>query len=359
MVRLPWGSRAAIRIVGIFAACLALYWAKPLFVPIFLAVIIALVLGPAVNFLSRWHIPVSLASAAMLLAFTALVVTAVGIFGSPIANLIDEAPRIGQELRWKLGELRSSIHILEQAGKEVTAITGSQTTDTVVSETTFLSQLTSSLVAMLGTVIFTLVLAFFLLTSRDLFLRKLIRISPKFSDKKRALYIAKDVERDVSIFLLSIALINVCLGISVGTVFWLLGMPSPIIWGVIAALLNFLPYIGAWIGIAGAAAVAIITFDQLSAALLFPLSYMALTMIEGQFVTPALLSRRFSLNTVVVLLSLGFWGFLWGPVGVFVALPFLIILKALTDRIEGLDALNEFLAGDNEYAKTQEFDQSA
>ena len=109
--------------------------------------------------------------------------------------------------------------------------------------------------------------------------------------------------------------------------------------------MNFLPYVGAVGGISIAAAVAIISFDTLGQALVIPSVYLFLTLIEGQFVTPYLLGRRFSLNTVVILLSIAFWGFMWGAAGVFVAVPTLIMLKALADQFDDLASLSEFLSG--------------
>ena len=135
------------------------------------------------------------------------------------------------------------------------------------------------------------------------------------------------------------------LGVLVGVAVWMLGMPNPLLWGVLAGLLNFLPYVGAIGGIALSGAVAIISFDTLGQALTVPFAYLLLTLIEGQFVTPYLLGRRFSINIVVILLSIAFWGFMWGAAGVFVAVPILIILKAVADQFEELASLSEFLSG--------------
>ena len=134
---------------------------------------------------------------------------------------------------------------------------------------------------------------------------------------------------------------------AVGVLFYLLDVPTPHLWAVLAALLNFLPYIGALIGVLLAFGVSIISFDTLAIAMVPSAVYLVLTIVEGQFLTPMILGRRFSLNTVAILVSIAFWGFMWGPVGVLIAVPLLIIFKVLCERVGGLSHIGEFLSGEN------------
>jgi predicted PurR-regulated permease PerM len=152
-----------------------------------------------------------------------------------------------------------------------------------------------------------------------------------------------DIERRVSHYLLTIALINAGLGICVGIVLTVLGMPYPYIWGIAAFLLNFLPYLGALTGVALVAALSIVTFDSFSYALLPPLAYLTLTTLEGNVVTPMLLGRRLELNTVAVFLTVVLWGWLWGVAGALVAVPFLVVFKVIADNIEGMEVIGNFL----------------
>jgi predicted PurR-regulated permease PerM len=132
--------------------------------------------------------------------------------------------------------------------------------------------------------------------------------------------------------------------VAVGTGMFLIGMPNPVLWGVIAALLNFIPYIGALLGVALVALIAFVTFDTIWMALLAPFIYLTCTTIEGQIVTPLILGRRLEMNTVAIFLAIAFWGWLWGIAGALIAVPLLVTVKVFADHVEGLAALGEFLA---------------
>jgi predicted PurR-regulated permease PerM len=200
-----------------------------------------------------------------------------------------------------------------------------------------------------------LVLASFLLASGDLFYLKLVQSFPTMSGKKRALTMVYDIERRVSHYLLTIALINAGLGIGIGSVLTLLGMPYAYIWGIAAFLLNFLPYLGAITGVVLVAGLSIITFDSFSYALLAPAAYLTLTTIEGNFVTPTLLGRKLELNTVAVFLTVVLWGWLWGIAGALVAVPFLVVFKVVADNVDGMGIVSNFLgAADEVHQKPEE-----
>jgi predicted PurR-regulated permease PerM len=188
------------------------------------------------------------------------------------------------------------------------------------------------------------VLVLFLLASGDMLYEKIIRVLPTLSDKKRALRIVHDIEASISRYLLTVTLINVGLGVVIGLVMWALGMPSPAVWAVASVVLNFLPYIGAVVGVGVTAVVAFVHFDGLTAALLPPLAYLACTIVEGNVVTPLVLGRRLELNTVALFVGVAFWGFVWGIVGVFLAVPLLVVLKVFCDHFPGLSGLGEFLS---------------
>ena len=190
----------------------------------------------------------------------------------------------------------------------------------------------------------TFVLLLFLLASGDMFYEKLVRVLPTLTDRKRGLRIAYDIEREVSRYLLTITIINFALGAVIGAGLFVLGMPNPILWGLIAALLNFVPYIGAITGMAVVSVVAMVSFPTLGHALLAPAFYMFCSAIEGQFITPALVGRRLQINAIAVFLAIVFWGWIWGVIGVFVAVPMLIVVKVFCRHIESLSGLDEFLS---------------
>ena len=189
-----------------------------------------------------------------------------------------------------------------------------------------------------------LVIALFFLAAGDLFTAKLIYVLPTFSDKKLALTIVRTTASEISIYLLSITLINIAFGTAVGIGLWLLGIPNPILWGALAALFNYLPYLGVAALTVIIMIVSILTFDSVPMWFVTPAFIIALSAIEGQFITPAILSRRLSINTVSVLLSVVFWGWLWGIAGALIAVPLLVVIKVICEKVEGLSAIAEFLA---------------
>jgi predicted PurR-regulated permease PerM len=194
------------------------------------------------------------------------------------------------------------------------------------------------------TLLTTLVLAVFLMASGDLFYEKLVRILPNLSARKRALHIAYAIEDEVSAYVLTLSLINLVMGVLVAVIFHLLGMPLAYIWGLLAFLFNYVPYIGALTGIVLSAFMAVITFDSVGYALLVPLAYGACSIIESEVLSPQIMGRSLQMNSVAILLSLAFWTWLWGIAGAALALPFLVTLKVFCDHMEGLSGLGEFIA---------------
>ena len=156
----------------------------------------------------------------------------------------------------------------------------------------------------------------------------------------------RDVEGQISRYLLTIAAINVGLGIAVGLAMWALGMPTPLLWGAMATLLNFLPFIGSVIGGAVVAMVALLHFETLGTAAVVPLAYLACTTVEGQFVTPMVVGRRLRLNTAAVFVAVAFWSFLWSIPGALMAVPILVVLKVLCDNIEDWRGFGRFLSAE-------------
>jgi predicted PurR-regulated permease PerM len=187
------------------------------------------------------------------------------------------------------------------------------------------------------------ILLYFLLASGDLFLLKLVRILPRLADKKIAVTIVHEVQHDISYYLLTITLINAGLGTAVGLAMFGLGMPNPLLWGVMAAVFNFIPYLGAVASMIILTIVAVLTFDDLGRALLVPSVFILLTAIEGSFITPTIVGHRLTLNPVAIFIWLTLWGWLWGVPGMLLAVPLLAALKIVCDHVRPLNPIGEFL----------------
>jgi predicted PurR-regulated permease PerM len=189
-----------------------------------------------------------------------------------------------------------------------------------------------------------LILLYFLLAYDGVFLTKLIKILPTLSDKKRAVSIATEIEGQVSRYLFTVTAINICLGIAVGAAVGLLGLRNPIMWGVMVALLNFIPYLGALTGIVCITLGAVLSFDSFGYALIFPAVYLTLATLEGNFITPWVMGRSLTLNPVMIILSLTFWGWMWGIVGIILAVPILAAFKIFCAHLEAMEPIAEFLS---------------
>ncbi len=194
-----------------------------------------------------------------------------------------------------------------------------------------------------ATLLIIVALLFLLLASGTMFQEKLVRSLPRFRHKKQAVMITNQIQKDISVYLGTVAVINTGLGLAIGLGLYAIGMPNAALWGTMAALLNFVPYIGFAIGTSIVFIVGLLTFDTFAGALLPPAVYIVCNAVEANAVTPILLSRRLTLNAVVVFLAVLGWSWLWGVSGALLAVPLLAMIKVVSDHVDGLGGLSEFL----------------
>lgn len=348
----PVVQSSAIRVslVGSFVILLigAIYFGKDILLPIALAFMLTLTLSPVVRFLARYRIPEAISALAIVLAVVGG--SGVGIYylSGPVSGWIDGAPQTGRQIRDKIESMRAPVDAAVSASKQVEDMASAadpSVQKVVVQQPGLLARAAGGAMSIATTASITIVLLFFLLASGRLFYEKLVRILPTMTEKKRAIRVVYAVEEEVSTYLLTITAINAGLGVVISSVMWFLDMPNPLLWGVMAAALNFIPYVGALVGVAIIAIVALVSFDTPGVALLPPGLYFLCTTIEGQFITPALLGKRLEMNTVAVFLAVAVWGWLWGVVGALMAVPFLVSVRVFCDHFEGLSSLGEFLSG--------------
>lgn len=341
-------------IIGIFFILLfgGLYLTASFVLPVIIALLFALVMSPVVRFLRRrlkiWE-PIS--AFVLVIGTTMTLISGFYMLSDPIAKIVNDAPRyaaaVDAEMRTvknRLERLRSAQENVEKTAKS--AAGGAADNEVVVKNPGLVDNATTAVPQMVASVGFTLVFLFFLLASGDLFYQKLIRSMPTLADKKRALHIAHDIERELSRYLFTITMINASLGIAVGTLLWWVDMPTPVVFGALAMLLNFIPYIGALIGMAIVGVIALADFGNLAQALVPVLLYLACTTIEGQLVTPTIVGRRLEMNAAAVFLSVAFWGWIWGVVGMFLAVPVMVAIKVFASYVEPLAPLGDFLSAE-------------
>lgn len=346
----PSGASIAFPLTMIFLmmAVAALYFARDFFMPVVLAFLLTLTLTPIVRFFRKRGVPSALSATCLIILF-ALAAAFLGYMVSgPVSRLMGDAPAIGRELKGRLADIRKPLDQIMKASEQVDKVSESarqpDIQKVVVAQPGILTRAANSLASAGTSAAITLILALFLLSSGTLFYEKIIQSFDLMSDKKKALRVVYDVEREISRYLLTIAVINSCLGAVIGTGLWLIGVPDPLVWGIAAALLNFLPYVGALLGIIFVAAISLISFQSLGYAIIAPAFYFACTVIEGQFLTPMIVGRRLELNSVAVFIAMAFWTWLWGAVGTLIAVPLLVVVKVFCDHFHGLRHVGNFLS---------------
>jgi predicted PurR-regulated permease PerM len=340
----------------ILAVFYTMYFAQSLLIPIVLALLFNLLLAPVVRALKGYlRVPEWAGAALVLLGLAAgLIVAFYGLSG-PAARWIDQLPFAVWEIEDKLGTLQEPIEEMRQAAKQVEEVAEGATAapvepggepqpvEVVVRSPSLTQTVLSGTAAVTAGLVVAVVLLYFLLASGDTLLRQAVTIAPRLRDKKRVVEIVREMEDDVSYYLLTISLINAGLGVAVGAAMFLLGMPNAILWGVMAAVLNFMPYLGALVGIGTVGLVALLTFDEPALIVLPPLTYFALTTFEAYFVTPSLLARRLTLNPVAVFLALILFTWMWGAAGALLAVPMLATFKICCDHVEALEPVGTML----------------
>ena len=341
------GLSVAPTIIAVLVVFYTLYFAASLLVPIAAAVLLSMLLAPIVQFLERLYVPRLLASAIVVLATVGLIGTGIIALAVPAQSWIEKAPESLRKIEQGLfsnrnpldgikkvtDQLQEAAQSGDTAGPQKVRVVQPAITDLVLSGTP----------RVIASIISVTILVFFLLASGDVFLRKLVTVIPTFRDKKRAVEITRQIETDISFYLLNFTLMNVGLGIVMAVATSLLGLPNPLLWGALVAVLNFVPYVGAITSMAILTMAGIQTFDNVPQALAAPGILVVLMMVSAAVIAPAVLGRRLLLNPVAIFISILLWGWLWGIVGVLLAVPLLATFKIVCERVEPLHPIAEFL----------------
>lgn len=322
-----------------------LYTAAAFFMPLVLAILLTLTLSPAVRVLMRRGLSEGLAAGLVVLVMTLGIAGLFGALSTPFFALVNDASEMVEQVRERFRAPMEQVSEVAETVEEATS-GDAAVQQVVVQQPGILSQVAGSALSILTTTVIVIVLTLFLLANNWHFSQEIVRSFGTMTDKKRALRTVRDVEGRISRYLLTIAAINAGLGVVVALTMWALGMPTPVLWGAMAALLNFLPFVGSVIGLAIVSMVALVHFETLGGALLVPLAYFACTTVEGQFVTPMVVGRRLRLNTAAVLVAVAFWSFLWSIPGALMAVPILVVLKVLCDNVDGWQGFGRFLSAE-------------
>lgn len=347
----PSGVRTtSLVILAIVATAFAFYFGREFFVPIVFAILLNALLKPVVGWLERLRLPTPIAAAIVVLALMAAIVGAGFALAGPVERWIKEAPQRLETAEKKLDKFRKPVQeVNDVTSKLQHAAAGPSTAPSERSAggdsqpAQLAGRFLGGTAKVLGIVVEVLLMLYLLLASGDLFIQKLIKIIPLWSDKKAAMGVVNESQRAVMRYLLVALLINIGQGIVIGLIMWWLGMPSPLLWGLFTLLLEFVPYLGATVMVAALTVVGFATFDNLGHTLAAPGAYLVMTTLNNSVVAPFVYGQHLKLNPAAVLVGVLLWWFLWGVPGAFLAVPLIATIKIISDHVEPLKPVGEFL----------------
>ena len=334
----------AIFLGGLFilAALGAAYLASEIVLPLVLAFILKLLLQPGVRTLEQLYLTRTLASLLLILLVFGTIVGLTGAISGPASSWAAKLPQGISRLEDRLAFLQAPIdtlqHFLVQVDRHREG-----TSSTLL--TNLMAKVFAGTQSFASGFFLTVLFLFFLLVHGDTFLRRVVEILPRFGNKRQAVDISQKIESDISAYLITITVMNAAVGTATAIVTWYTGLGDPILWGAAAFLLNYVPILGPAGGVVIFLLAGLFTIDTLWRALLPAALYLAIHLAEGEIITPTLLARRFTLNPLVVIVSLIFWFWMWGAAGAIIAVPMLAIAKIICDRVQSLAALGHFLEG--------------
>jgi predicted PurR-regulated permease PerM len=329
-----WLGGTLLSLLIIISATTILTTGKLILAPILFSIVIGLMFGPVADRIERLGVPSTISAIIVVMLFSGLILSILSAIIIPLSGWFARLPALWESLQqifadWQglmsaLNGVKEKIDILteQDADMVVQVDEGSPIKNVVTIAPTVLAQILMFLAS----------LYFFVVTRKQI----LATIVGQFFSHKAGYCVARifrDVERHVSRYLLSISLINIAVAIVVSAALWSIGVPGALMWGLLAGLLNYITYIGPAIMIACLLAVGLMSFEPTNAAFLPAALYLTINFIESQFITPLLIGRAMTLNPFLVFFTITFWIWAWGPLGGFVAVPSLLIGKAILSNL--------------------------
>jgi predicted PurR-regulated permease PerM len=329
-----WSRATQVAIIGLFI--MALLWSahvsQTVLVPVLLAWVIATMLLPVVRFLQDRRVPRVLSAIALTAILVAAVASVLLLVATPATYWLGRATELGALLREKFRMLNQPLALLEEVRRTLSSISSEPgalkveqpSADVVTATFALLTPAVSQSVLFVGALLFYLIYQERIRTTAVMLLHG-------HDARLRALRTLKCIDESMTTYFSTITLVNICLGVVTFALTYLVGLPNPLLWGVLAGVLNYIPYLGPAVVAATLAIAGLLTFPTLAEAAVAPLVYVAIETAEGQFLTPAIMGLRLDLNPFAVFLAIAFCVWLWGPIGAFLAVP---LLMALTESIE-------------------------
>jgi predicted PurR-regulated permease PerM len=312
-----------------------LYVARPLLIPVLAAVVVALTFGPVIKFATTRGVPAWVMALAAVVIVIGAANVAIVMLTTPATDILNRAPEIGAAFKEKLhifdgplaawGQLRSALGLAPEKGVELSPTSLVQGMLLVVTPAAV--QFVLQVVLFIGTL-------FFFILGRTTFRRSAVNWFSAREARLQTLKILNDIEINLSGYLIVVTAINLSLGVVTVVMTWAMGIPAPLLWGALAFTLNYIPYVGPSIMYVLLFVAGLMTYPTLLGAMMPPLVFIAITTIEGHFLTPAIVGRQvLQVHPLAIFLGVAFWAWMWGPLGAFLATPILIVARVVLDHL--------------------------
>lgn len=343
-------GRVSLAILATLGVVHALYFARSILIPIALAIVLFFLLAPVVRFLSRNRlVSESSAAAFVVMSLSLMIGLASSFLADPVSDWLAGAPETFRKAEQKLRFIIDPVDKIDQASEQVSDIASGGKKDDVVKvsiqQPPVTSYLLSSTVNFLAGATITVVLVYLLLAMGHRTLNSVVELMPTLKDKRGFVTMIRDVEQGISHYLLTITTINIGLGIVVGTVLGLLGLPDPFLLGIMVATLNFIPFVGAFVGASVTFLIGVVYLQTPVEAIIGPLIYLGINTLEGNVITPMILGRSMKLNPALVFICIIFWGWVWGIGGILLSVPLIGMIKISCDHFKFLRPVARLLSG--------------
>lgn len=316
-----------------FALPFVLSIGSVVFLPLTAAIVLTIILSPLADRLAGWGLPNVLASLVALLIFFAVLLAALALILQPAISLFDELPALMRGIGRRFTELRDQFGWIAQLNSELGELmrrSGQQ--EVVLAGPSLLEELAFATPSVVIEVILTFLMTFFMVEARMRLRQHLLFGRTSFGTSIKAARVVREVQDRVAAYILTVSCINAGVGVIVALGAWALGVDAPIMWGGLAAILNFIPYIGPTVMIGLLALFGIGTTDTLILGLIPSATYLGLHTVEANVVTPSILGARFTMNPVMILIALSYFSWIWGFTGALLSVPILLTLTALFDH---------------------------
>jgi predicted PurR-regulated permease PerM len=342
------GRNGSGAVTGLFVlACLyTIYFGRPVLLPLTLGLILAFLFRPMVRAMKRWRIPEPAGAALVILALCGGFALSVYQLSGPASNWLAKAPRSLPQVEARLRRVLRPVEKVTQTAAQVDKLANpdqDSVPEVQVKEPGLGAALFGGTQAFFEAAVVALTLLFFLLASGDLFLRRMIALVGGPKDRTRAGEIAHEIEKQVSRYLYASTGMNVVFGVVAGLAMRLLGLPNALLWGVVAGLTSFIPYLGGLIAAVLIGMAALLTFDDTGRVVTIVVVFLLLDTLKGYILYPLVMGRQFTLDAVMLFVALTFWWWAWGILGALLAVPLMAILKIFSERVEGLAPLAKLL----------------